>query len=69
MVGFVCPNRAQPAHGHGHGHGGKVEKRDFLARTKAQGRLLLFWVGFVCHMGVLYGTMGTVHPQTGKNDL
>jgi hypothetical protein len=28
------------------------QKKIILARTKAQGRLLLFWVGCVCPMGV-----------------
>ena len=46
----------KPAHGHGHGHGQKAEKW-ILAQTKAQERLLLLWVGFVCPMGVLYAPM------------
>ena len=38
----------KPAHGHGHGHGQKAEKW-ILAQTKAQERLLLFWVlGGLC---------------------
>jgi hypothetical protein len=45
---------------------GKQEKKKNLARTKAQGRLLLFWVGCVCPMGVLYGHMGTIQPQTAN---
>jgi hypothetical protein len=28
------------------------QKKGFLARTKAQERLLLLWVGCVCPMGV-----------------
>ena len=63
----------KPLHGHGHGHGGKVEGKYFVARTKTQGRLLLFWVGCVpglphgcviCYM--LYEHMGTLQPQTTK---
>ena len=47
------------AHGHGHGHGRKAEKY-ILVRTKAQERLLLFWVGCVCPMGVLYEPTGAL---------
>ena len=54
------------AHDHGHGHGGKVEKMFFFAHTKAQGRLLLFWVGCVWLMDVLYGHMDTLQLQTTK---
>jgi hypothetical protein len=58
----------KPAHGHGHGHGGKVGGGELgIARTKAQGRLLLFWVGCVCPMGVLYGHMGTIQPPNHQN--
>jgi hypothetical protein len=38
----------------------KQEKKLILARTKAQERLLLFWVGFVCPMGGLYDPTGTL---------
>jgi hypothetical protein len=61
----------KPAHSHGlmmhddHGHGGKAGKL-ILKRNKAQGRLLLSWVGCVCTMGVLYGYTGTIHHQTSK---
>ena len=55
----------KPAHGHGPDHGGKAEKMN-LARTKLQGRLLLFWVGCVCPTGVLYAPTGTMQPQTAK---
>ena len=51
-------------HGHGHGHGGKAGGEMILARTKAQGRLMLFWVVCVCPMGILYEHMGTIQPQT-----
>ena len=40
-------------------------KNSMFARTKAHGRLL-FWVVCVCHMGVLYGHMGTIQPQTAN---
>jgi hypothetical protein len=42
------------------------QKEKKLARTKAQGRLFLFWVGYVCLMGVLYGHIGTLQPQTAN---
>jgi hypothetical protein len=46
------------------------QKKQILSRTKAQGRLLLFWVVCVCLMGVLYGHMGTItiqpQPQTAN---
>ena len=37
-----------------------------MARTKAQGRLLLFWVGCVCPTGVLYAPTGSIQPQTAN---
>jgi hypothetical protein len=40
-----------------HGHAmtmAKKQKKTIFAQTKAQARLLLFWVGCVCPMGVLY---------------
>jgi hypothetical protein len=46
----------------------KQEKR-ILARSKTQGRLLLFWMVCVCPMGVLYGHMGTIQPQTANIQL
>ena len=62
MVRFMCIFRHKPAHGHG--HGGKAGKQK-MVRTKAQKRLVLFWVVLVCvcPMGVLYGHMGTIQPQ------
>ena len=33
---------------------------------KAQERLLLFWVGCVCPMGVLYEPTGAIQPKTTK---
>jgi hypothetical protein len=36
----------------------KKQKKRILAQTKAQGRLLLFWVGCVCPMGLLYAPTG-----------
>jgi hypothetical protein len=42
------------------------QKNEFLARTKAQGRLLLFWVVCVCLMGVLYEHMRTIQPRTAN---
>ena len=40
------------------------QKKLILARTKGQGRLVLFLVVCVYPMGVLYGHMGTIQPQT-----
>ena len=40
---------------------GKFKKKMARTTCKAQGRLLLFWVGCVCLMGVLYGHMCTIH--------
>ena len=63
---ILCALTARkPAHGHGHGHGQKAEKMN-LAQTKAQERLLLFWVGCVCPMGVLYEPTGAIQPKTTK---
>ena len=54
------------AHSHGHDHGRKAEKR-ILARTKLQGRLLLFLVGCVCPMGVLYMPLRALYnPNSPK---
>ena len=54
----------------------KKQGKWVLAQTKAQGWLLLFWVGCVCPMGVLYGHMGTLYdpklpkwPLIGLPDL
>jgi hypothetical protein len=43
-----------------------VPKNEFWRelRHKTQGRLLLFWVVSVFPMGVLYGHMGIIKPQT-----
>jgi hypothetical protein len=35
-------------------------KKVIFCGTKAQGRLLLFWVGCVCHMCMLYAFAGTI---------
>jgi hypothetical protein len=43
-----------------------TQKDEHLEQNKAQGRLLLFWAGCVCTMGVLYGHTGTIHHQTSK---
>jgi hypothetical protein len=63
----------KPAHGHGHGPGQKAEKWILaLAQTKAQERLLLFWVGCVCPMGVLYEPTGAIQdpqPKTTKTKM
>jgi hypothetical protein len=55
---------------------GKQKKNKILVRTKAQGRLLLFWVVCVCLMGVLYGHIWTLYnpklpiwPLIGLPDL
>ena len=37
-----------------------------LAQTKVQERVLLFWVGCVCPMGVLYEPTGAIQPKTTK---
>jgi hypothetical protein len=44
----------------------KKQEKYILAQTKAQDRLLLFWVGFVCPMGVLYEPTGAIQPKTTK---
>jgi hypothetical protein len=65
----LCALNAQkPTHGHVMTMAcmaGK-QKKLVLARTKAQGWLLLFWVGCVCIMGVLFGQTSTIHHQTTK---
>ena len=38
----------------------KKQEKLILAQTKAQERLLLFWVGCVCPMGVLYEPTGAL---------
>jgi hypothetical protein len=57
-------------HGHGHGHGREVEQMN-LTRTKAQGRLLLFWVN-VCAPWACYAVIWALYnpkPQTKKLEL
>ena len=44
----------------------KKQKKLILAQTKAQERLLLFWVGCVCPMGVLYEPTGAIQPKITK---
>jgi hypothetical protein len=44
----------------------KKQEKMVFGETKAQGWLLLFWVGCVCTMGVLYGHTGAIHHQTTK---
>ena len=44
----------------------KKQEKIILAQTKAQERLLLFWVGCVCPLGVLYEPTGAIQPKTIK---
>ena len=46
----------------------KTEKR-ILAQTKAQERLLLFWVGCVCPMGMLYEPTQALYVLNQQNVL
>jgi hypothetical protein len=75
MMCFYALTVHKPAHGHGHCHGRKAGKW-ILARTKAQERLLLFWMGCVCVclmvMGVLYSyepTRALYVPELAKYPL